>query len=198
MKTGAVVLAAGSSSRLGEAKQLVRLGGERLLERAVRIALEAGCEPVVVVLGARAEQIKAACHLRGAVVLRQPGWAEGMAASIRLGIETLQNEVDAAVVLGCDQPAVGAAHLRALMELAGADSDRPAGRVVASAYAGKRGIPACFPADVFEELKRLRGDKGARDLLQMAHAVDLPDGELDIDTVEALAEARVRYGQGAT
>ena len=184
MRVGAVVLAAGASSRLGEAKQLAMLGGERLLERAVRVAKEAGCAPVVVVLGSRAAEIEQGCRMDGVLTVRNDDWAEGMASSIRAGLQVLSGLVDAALVMGCDQPAVSASHLRALMN----------GGVVASAYAGRRGIPACFPADVLGELMLLRGDTGARELLQAARAVELPDGELDVDTVETLAVARARYG----
>ena len=187
---GAVVLAAGASRRLGEPKQLALVGGERLLERAVRVAGEAGCAPVVVVLGARAAEIEQACGLEGARVLRNADWAEGMASSIRVGVAALTGSVDAVVVLGCDQPAVTPEHLRALM------AGVAAGSVTASAYAGRRGIPACFAADAFVELLALTGDKGARDLLQTARAVELVDGELDVDTVESLSEARARYGPG--
>lgn len=188
MKCGAVILAAGASSRLGEPKQLAVVGGERLLEHAVRTAHVAGCAPVVVVLGARAEEIERTCELGHARVLVNTGWAEGMASSIRLGVAALTGAVDAMVVMGCDQPAVTAEHLRVLM--AGGDG---AG-VTASAYTGRRGIPACFAADCFEELLALKGDKGARDLLQAARAVELPGGELDVDTADALEEARARYG----
>ena len=181
-----MVLAAGASSRLGEPKQLAVVGGERLLERAVRVAGEAGCSPVVVVLGARAREIEQACGLGAARVMRNADWEEGMASSIRLGVAALAGAVDALVVMGCDQPAVTAAHLRALM----ADGDS----VTASAYAGRRGVPACFAADCFQELLALEGDKGARDLLHAARAVELPGGELDVDTVELLREARERYG----
>ncbi len=187
MRVAAVILAAGASRRLGEAKQLVRISGETLLERAVRVAEEAGCAPILVVLGARADEIRAACDLSGASVVLNLEWAEGMAASIRVGVAALEASgamVTAAIVMGCDQPAVTAGHLLALM----------GGGVVASGYAGRRGIPACFPVEVFGDLGRLSGDKGARDLLQTAQAVELPGGELDVDTVEALAEARARYG----
>ena len=190
-----MILAAGASSRLGEAKQLAMLHpdtahGEKLLERAVRVAADAGCAPVVVVLGARAVEIQRACTLGGALVRHNAEWHEGMASSIRVGIAALEEAVaaglEAAVVMGCDQPAVTADHLRRLI----------GPEVTASAYAGRRGIPACFPAEVFGELMRLRGDRGARDLLQTARAVELDGGELDVDTPELLAEARARFGRG--
>jgi CTP:molybdopterin cytidylyltransferase MocA len=181
--TAAVVLAAGASTRLGEPKQLVRLAGETLLERAVRTAREAGCSPVVVVLGADAEQIAAQCDLSDAVVVVNDAWSEGMASSIRHGVRTLGSvakDADGVVLMTCDQPAVTAAHLRAL---------RSTGEATASAYAGRRGVPAYLPAAAFAQLMELHGDAGARELLVQARCVELADGELDIDTAEDLAAA---------
>ena len=86
----------------------------------------------------------------------------------------------------CDQPAVTPDHLQALMAAA---VDGPA----ASAYMGRRGVPACFPGSCFEELLTLRGDEGARRLLETARMVDLPGGELDIDTPAMLNAARELY-----
>jgi CTP:molybdopterin cytidylyltransferase MocA len=176
VKTAAVVLAAGASTRLGEPKQLVRLAGETLLERAVRTAREAGCSPVVVVLGAEAEQIAEECDLSDAVVVVNEEWSEGMASSIRVGVGALQ-DADGVVLMTCDQPAVSAAHLRALMKT---------GAATASVYAGRRGVPAYLPASSFAQLLELRGDVGARELLRGADAVELANGELDVDTAEDL------------
>ena len=183
--TAAIVLAAGASTRLGKPKQLVRLGGETLLERAVRVAGEAGCSPVVVVLGASAAAILSSCELGEARVIVNADWEEGMAASIACGVAAVEGEVDGAVVMACDQPAVTEAHLRALMA---------AGDMTASAYAGRRGVPAYFPAACFEDLMELRGDVGAREMLKTAAVVELPSGELDVDRVEDLARVRALFG----
>jgi CTP:molybdopterin cytidylyltransferase MocA len=186
MRVAAVILAAGASTRLGEPKQLAMLGGERLLERAVRVAVEAGCTPVVVVLGAEAERILAECDFRTADVVINEAWREGMAASIRAGVAAIAGVCDAAVVMTCDQPAVTADHLRKLAATCG---EVPA----ASAYAGRKGVPACFAAGHFAELMNLHGDAGARSLLESAQAVDLESGELDIDTLESLEAARTAF-----
>ncbi|MGD0799148.1 MAG: nucleotidyltransferase family protein [Acidobacteriaceae bacterium] len=184
----AVVLAAGASTRLGEPKQLAMVGGERLLERAVRVAREAGCVPVVVVLGARAEAIRAACGLGDAMVVVHEGWGEGMGASIRVGVRACMDAVgdaEGVVVMTCDQPAVTAEHLLVLMAT---------GETTASGYAGRRGVPAYFPAGMFGVLLELKGDAGARELLREARVVELVGGELDVDTAEGLAEARRVFG----
>jgi CTP:molybdopterin cytidylyltransferase MocA len=180
----AVVLAAGASTRLGEPKQLIVINGETLLERAVRTAHEAGCAPVVVVLGANAEQIREQCDLGDAVAVVNEAWEEGMASSIRVGVGALEG-ADGAVLMTCDQPAVTADHLRTLKE---------PGEVTASAYAGRSGVPAYFPASSFPQLMQLRGDAGARELLRSAAVVELSGGELDVDTDRELARARELFG----
>ena len=185
----AVVLAAGSSTRLGKPKQLVELAGETLLERAVRTAREAGCSPVVVVLGAAHEEILGRSRLCDAVPMINVEWADGMASSIRLGVRTLGSvaqDAQGAVVMACDQPAVSAAHLRALMG---------SGEVTGSAYAKRHGVPAYFPASAFRSLMELHGDLGARDLLRNAKAIDLPNGELDVDTAADIAAAERLFGK---
>jgi len=187
VRTAAVVLAAGASVRLGKPKQLVRLAGVTLLERALRTAREAGCCPVVVVLGADAAKIQAQCKLNDAVVAINDEWSEGMASSIRIGVRMLgavAKDADGVLLMTCDQPAVTAEHLRALMKT---------GEVTASAYAGRRGVPAYLPSAAFAQLMDLRGDAGARNLLAQARCVELADGELDVDTVEDLAEAEHRF-----
>lgn len=182
-RVGAIILAAGSSIRLGTPKQLVVLGAETLLDRAVRVARQAGCSPVVVVLGASAELIRIKCNLEDAEVVLNKKWSEGMGSSIRLGVQALR-DVAGCVVMTCDMPAVTAAHLHALMA---------SGELTASSYTNRQGVPAYFPASAFEDLLKLEGDAGARSLLQSARCVDLPCGELDVDTIEDLARARERF-----
>ena len=184
MRVGAVVLAAGASRRLGEPKQLVMLGSETLLERAVRIAREAECSPIVVVLGDEAASIHTACDLGSAIVVVNVDWADGMGGSIGVGIGAL-GDIDACVVMTCDMPAVTAAHLCSLMA---------SGEVTASSYAGRRGVPAYFPVRTFPSLMELHGDAGARDMLRSAPCVQLMGGELDVDTIEDLERARELFG----
>jgi molybdenum cofactor cytidylyltransferase len=186
----AVVLAAGPSTRLGEPKQLVVIGGETLLERAVRVAREAGCEPVVVVVGASFPEVLARTHgrLGDAVPVINDKWQKGMATSIERGVRTLAfvaKNASGVVLMTCDQPAVTAEHLRGLIA---------SGEVTASSYAGRRGVPAYFPAAAFPALMELRGDAGARELLREAAAVELAGGELDVDTAADLDEAKRLFG----
>ncbi len=185
----ALVLAAGASTRLGHPKQLVELAGEPLLRRAVRTATEAGLAPVVVVLGASAARIVEVCDLKDAWVVVNSGWSEGMASSIRCGMELVGTfgGVDGVVVMTCDMPGVSCSHLKAL-----AESGQEA---VASGYSCRHGVPAYFAAILFPTLLLLEGDQGARALLQNRPAIDLPDGDLDVDTPESLASARQSFGR---
>jgi CTP:molybdopterin cytidylyltransferase MocA len=182
-----VVLAAGASRRLGTPKQLVWLGRQTLLERAARVAEEAGLAPVLVVISVVQFAEFRAVKLVGSTVLLNEAAEEGMASSIRLGVKAAADAgAEGVVILACDQPAVTGAHLRELME-GGAE-------VMASSYAGRRGVPAYFPAAAFGELMELRGDTGARELLKAARCVELPGGELDVDTVEDLERAKQLFG----
>jgi CTP:molybdopterin cytidylyltransferase MocA len=184
MKTAALILAAGASTRLGQPKQLVRLGEETLLGRAIRIANEAGCEPIVVVLGANKEEIEAVVPLGSIHVVHNEEWQEGMASSIRAGLRDLAvGMTEGVLVMACDQPRVTVEHLRALLGVNG---------LASSGYAGRRGVPAVFPRDLFSELMKLQGDAGARDILQheTVTVIELPGGEVDIDTPEDLEKLK--------
>jgi molybdenum cofactor cytidylyltransferase len=188
MRAAAVVLAAGASTRLGEPKQLVVLGGETLLERAVRVVREAGCFPVVVVVGFEYVQVLGNCTLGDVVTVINDRWSEGMASSIRLGVGALGSvakDTEGVLLMTCDQPSVTAKHLAQLMAEA---------KVKASRYAGRNGVPAFFPKKYFDKLMELKGDAGARSLLAMAPYQGLENGELDVDTLEDLERARDLFG----
>ena len=178
----AVVLAAGSGRRMGGPKALLRLGEETLLQRAIRQARDAGCAPILAVVGSWDPGPLAA----QAVVNGDPG--SGMAGSIRLGIAALPPEVEAVLLLAVDQPGVPAEHLRRLRARYLASPGRP----VASAYADTLGIPAILPRRLFPALGALQGDRGAKTLL-LAEAADVlpcPEGAMDLDTPEDLARFR--------
>jgi CTP:molybdopterin cytidylyltransferase MocA len=184
----AVVLAAGASTRLGQPKQLVTLSGEALLDRAIRTARQAGCAPLIVVLGANHAEILAEIQLDDALPVINDRWREGIASSIRLGVRTLElvaKDAEGVLLMTCDQPAVTARYLNLLMLRQ---------EVKASRYAGRNGVPAYFPRKYFEDLVALVGDAGARTLLAQASFEDLVHGELDIDTAEDLARARELFG----
>ena len=192
---GAIILAAGASSRLGQPKQLLMHGTETMIGRVIRLANEAGASLVIAVLGSHHELIAQAVPVDGpggAIQVINDRWREGIATSIHAGLRALDlvaPEAAGAMMLGCDQPRITADHLRALIE---AFSNLVAPAIAASAYAGTLGVPAVFPREAFTELFALRGDKGARALLMKPPfplvAVEFAGGEIDIDLPADLAQ----------
>ncbi len=188
----AMVLAAGASRRLGQPKQLLKYRGETLIERAIRMANEAGAAPVIAVLGAHFEIICASIALNDSILSINDRWQRGIATSIQSGLRTLEvvgKDAAGILIMSCDQPRLTAEHLRALIEAFNAQGQRA---IVASAYAGVHGVPAVFPRSVFTDLRTLKGDQGARALF--AHppcsliALNFEGGEVDIDQPGDLAE----------
>ena len=182
---GAVVLAAGSSSRMGRPKQTLSYRGESLLRRAALAALGAGCRPVVVVTGANAELSRRELEGLDVREVLNSLWETGMASSIRAGVEALISadpDADAAVLLLCDQPHVTADVISRLV-----DAHRATGSpLVASAYGGGFGAPALFGRTLFAELTRLEGAAGAKQVIKRhaagAHFLPFAGGEVDVDT----------------
>lgn len=182
---GAVVLAAGESSRMGTPKQLLRLDGRSLIVRSIEAALASSAWPVVVVLGAHSEKIRPLLARLPVLIAENPTWNEGMASSIRVGVTTLRQfsrQLDAALITLCDQPAFSAevvAHLVATQHATGRS-------IVAARYAGRNGAPALFLKENFPALAALTGEEGARPLLNgdasRVAPVDLPALALDLDT----------------
>ena len=182
---GAVILAAGASTRMGAPKQLLALDGRPLVVRSVEAALASPAWPVVVVLGAHAEKIRPVLARLPVLIAESPVWAEGMAASIRAGVTTLRQfsrALDGALVALCDQPAFSADTIAQLVA-----AQRTTGRsIVAARYGGRHGAPALFLRGHFETLVHLTGEEGARALLNgdpaRVASVDLPALALDLDT----------------
>jgi len=187
---GAVILAAGASTRMSIPKQLLQFRGQTLLTRAASVALEAGCRPVVVVTGANA----AACResLRGLDVLEAENqqWESGMSSSIRVGIEALVTanpQIAAVILMLCDQPFVTrdviVGLVRAYYETGCS--------IVASRYGGSYGVPALFAKAHFAKLATLEGAAGAKPIIQKhlrkIHLLPFPEGKIDIDTRDDFA-----------
>jgi len=181
VKIGAVVLAAGSSSRLGQPKQLLLYQGQTLVRRAAGAALGAGCAPVAVVVGSERTKIADSLHDLEVIILPNESWRRGIGTSIRAGADALK-DCDALIILACDQPHVGATLIRQLAARHH-ETQKP---IVASAYAGTLGVPALFARSCFEELFLLGDDEGAKILFSArpneVAQVDFPEGAVDLDT----------------
>lgn len=193
-RVAALVLAAGASERLGRPKQLVKYQGECLMDRAIRMAHEAGASPVFVVLGAGYEALLEMLQSNPYEprILINKGWRRGMSTSIALGATAAERvDADDLLVLTCDQVTVTAEHLRRLIEASHRE------HVVASHYYERRGVPALFPEFSFHALQELTGDTGARELLQDDAVLTVPlrGGEFDVDTPADLERLQTMEAQ---
>ena len=186
-RIGAVILAAGGSSRFGQPKQLIPFRGKSLVRRIIDVAGEARCAPVIVVIGSEDEKLYREFDGAGVVTVQNHQWSRGIGSSIRSGIEGLINsspDVDASVLLVCDQPAVDARVIERLIAL----HETTGKTIVASSYADTLGVPALFTRSVFEELLSLSDKAGAKSIVLQSRervaSLSFPEGQTDIDTWE--------------
>ena len=181
----AVLLAAGSASRFGAAKQTLAIEGVPMVRRAAMTALEADLSPVVVVTGAYGEAVKSSLVGLPLQLTENPDWASGMGSSLGLGVRTLmamKARPNALLVLLADQPGIRAADLKGLVE---AHATAP-GRIQAARFESHLGPPCLFPKAYFNELASLQGPNGARQLLERhgdrVDGHDLPFAAFNLDT----------------
>ncbi len=162
---GLVLLAAGASRRMGRPKQLLPVAGQPLLRHVVEQTLAAPVSRVIVVLGAYAETIAPVLADLPVQIALNEDWASGMGSSVRKGLQQLMVGTPAAtavIIALADQPDCPADHFRRLVE-----TQRTTGHsIIASTAGGVTGPPALFTAEWFPRLLTLRGDAGARMLLQ--------------------------------
>ncbi len=187
-----VMLAAGSASRMGRPKQLLDWGGRPLVRAAAEEALAAQLDPLLVVVGAAADEVTAALAGLPVTIVPCPDYAAGQSASLRAGIAALGQRVDAAIVLLADQPFVTAAIVRRIAE----EWRATGAAIVAPVYRGVRGNPVLFARALFPELLGISGDQGARAVIAADPArvatVHFDDDRplADIDTPEEYARLR--------
>jgi molybdenum cofactor cytidylyltransferase len=186
-----IVVAAGSSSRLGRPKQLLTLGGKSLPAWVLDALREAGLGPLVLVLGHEAEAIGGTLDLDGITVVVNTHHAEGMSTSLRLGLAALGPEVAGAVIAMADQPFISPALIAELI----AQHERTKQPIVAADFGAYQGPPILLGRAVWPLTDEIRGDQGARFLLRnrpdWVATVPVPNrvAALDVDTEEAYAEA---------
>ena len=186
----AIIIAAGNSSRLGYPKQLLKIKGETLLHRTVRIVVESGLNPVNVVLGYKPDQMKETIrdllgHKSRIKIIYNKNWELGMGSSISLGIDNLNSSISSTIVGVCDQPFLSVGLLKKIIKTY-QENDVD---VVSSRYKNSvLGVPALFSKVYFKNLASLQQDKGARDLLNDNNintlSVSFPNGNIDIDTTK--------------
>ncbi len=179
-----IILAAGSSSRLGRPKQLLELHGNTLLQNSINAALNIS-KNVIVVLGANEKLIRSTILDFPIEIFLNENFTEGMSSSIRVGMSGLEKEkYKAVLIMLCDQPFVDAILLKKMISVF-EKSELP---ILASEYEGKVGVPAIFDVSFFQKLKTLEGQKGAKALitnnLERVERVIFEKGKIDIDTEE--------------
>jgi CTP:molybdopterin cytidylyltransferase MocA len=185
LRAGAIILAAGASTRMGTAKQLLPVNGKPLLAHTVEAVLATELWPAIVVVGAHADAVRSVVAPYPALIVENEAWAEGMASSVRAGVGALQQfsrALDGALLALCDQPHFSSETVTRLLA-----AQRTSGRSIAAArYLGRNAAPAFFLREHFAQLTTLTGEAGARELLNSdpdrTATVDLPELALDLDT----------------
>ena len=192
-----VILAAGASTRFGQPKQLVDWNGLPLVAHVTSLALGAGLEPVVVVLGCLARAVEKALEVNGLHPVRTVmnwRWEEGLSTSVQAGLLALPPDTAAAVFIQCDQPLITPDLLRALA----ARHDETGSAIVHPAHGGRRRSPTLFARRFFGELAAISGDVGGRGIIERhpdaVSTVEVADPVLlaDVDTA-ADYERLLRY-----
>ena len=200
LRVAAVILAAGKSSRMGEAKQLLRLGEDTVLGRTVENVRAASPDGVVLVLGAYAEEIRsqlAAETVGEARVVMNREYETGMASSLRTGLAALSSDVDGAVIVLGDQPLVRPATLDRIIE----EYRRTGAQIVIPQFGGTRGNPVLLDRSLFAEAMALEGDVGCRAIFAehpdgiVYVEVDDPGVLLDVDNREDFERLRSHSSQ---
>ncbi|WP_028526879.1 nucleotidyltransferase family protein [Runella limosa] len=184
-KIGIIILAAGESKRMGSPKQLLQIEGKSLIHRTAEIALATDCYPVVMVIGANKPQIAPEIVDLPLTIIDNPMWHEGMSSSVKIGLAGVYmtyKEVEAVIILVCDQPYLSVSLLERMVEIY--TTKKP--RLIACRYGEELGVPALFDRTLFEELLDLKGDKGAKPVLMKhldeAHILQFEAGSIDLDT----------------
>ncbi len=190
-----VILAAGSSSRLGRPKQLLPLGDRPVLVHTLANACAAALDGVIVVLGHEAATIQRRIDFGAARVVLNADYRAGQSTSLRAGLAALPPDADAALFILGDQPLLGPALLDALIAARRAS----AAPIVMPTYRGQRGNPVLIASDLFPELARITGDRGARGVIH-AHAAEIHEVPIagdpptdDLDTQEDYDRLLARY-----
>jgi molybdenum cofactor cytidylyltransferase len=184
-KIAVILLAAGSSSRMGEPKQLLKIENDFLIRRSARVALQSNTYEVIVILGHRANEIRKLIEDLPLTILVNDQWEKGIGSSIKRGISYLKGKsFEAGLVMTCDLPLLQPAHLQNLIS----SYQQNKVSVVASHYSGSLGIPALFDKKLFDQLLLIGDYQGAKQIIQENNkhliSIEFPEGAIDLDTPE--------------
>jgi molybdenum cofactor cytidylyltransferase len=182
-KTGIIILAAGSSSRMGELKQLMMYKNKTFIQHIVGEAIKANLDPVICVTGYQSVRIKDSVSRMEVTVVYNSHWREGMGTGISAGVrQVMLSDVDSVILAVSDQPYVSSDLFRTMLEMK-AQSGKA---IIASSYAGTLGTPVLFSKDYFDRLESLNGNQGAKNIVKLnlpdVCPVEFEQGSVDIDT----------------
>ncbi|MFZ2906841.1 MAG: NTP transferase domain-containing protein [Cyclobacteriaceae bacterium] len=184
-KSAILILAAGSSSRMGQSKQQLLIDGQALLFHTVAVALQSSVRNISVVLGSRFEEHREILKGKQVDIIFNANWKTGIGSSIKTGLRHLLSKkpkTEAAIIMVCDQPLLRPQHLKMLFE----KHHHTKATLVASAYSGTVGVPALFASRHFDEILELKDDEGAKKIIHQypIETIDFPEGAIDLDTPE--------------
>jgi len=182
---GIIILAAGESKRMGSPKQLLDIGGKSLILRTAEVALATDCYPIVMVIGANKAKIAPEIATLPLTIIDNPMWHEGMSSSVKMGLAGVYmtyKEVEAVIMLVCDQPYLSVSLLERMVEIY--KTKKP--KLIACKYGDEIGVPALFDRSLLHELLEIKGDKGAKSVvmnhLDDAYMLNFEAGSIDLDT----------------
>ncbi|HET7001659.1 MAG TPA: nucleotidyltransferase family protein [Puia sp.] len=182
-KTGIIILAAGSSSRMGELKQLMKFKNKTFIQHIVGEAILANLYPLVCVTGYQSDLIKESLSGLDVSLVYNRQWPEGMGSGISAGVKyILQSDIDSVILAVSDQPYVSSELFGTMVEM----KEESGKGIVACSYAGTLGTPVLFGRNYFDWLISLNGNQGAKNIVKLnlpdVYTVEFEKGSVDIDT----------------
>jgi molybdenum cofactor cytidylyltransferase len=183
----AIILAAGSSSRMGQSKQLLKVGGESLLRKTINAVRDSPVDQIAVVLGADLQMHQKEIADLPVHSIFNADWEKGMGSSLKSGLRLMEERYpacEAVLVTVCDQPLLTAVHVEKLI------STYQSGKkpIVASCYSDSPGVPVLFGRLMFKKLYEMDDRHGAKkiikDAIELTSLVDFPEGAIDLDTLD--------------
>src|SRR5260221_7816340 len=184
-KWTAIVLAAGSSTRMGRSKQLLKIASETLIRRTAKTAIDSGPNETLGGLGADSEQIKNELSDLSIQTITNTEFQKGMGSSLKYGLKYVtkkNSDAEAVMILVCDQPLLSSVHLKKIVE----EYLKTKSPIVASFYSEKYGVPALFNKSMFGELLAIEDQHGAKKAIgqnpALVKSIDFPEVAVDLDT----------------
>ena len=191
----AVILAAGGSSRYGECKQLVEINGSSLIRLTIdKLTGLFPNERIIVVVGANSEAVAQTVNNLPVKIVLNEEWQQGLASSLKAGLNNVEPDCQAVMIVLCDQALITAEHLCQLLDLWLACPSE----ITTSGYAGTIGTPAIIPVEFYPQVLALEGDAGAKSILksnpERVRTIAIPEAEFDLDVPADLEKLKKKFG----